>query len=185
MSEWQSKEEYVLNDQGLIWRGTHNQMKTTHWNFAQVGGCTVKRWWQLCFQTFILFLVSFSMTHHLHTITLVWGEHHRGLPLRSLQCGQAGSGRSVIWATIFIAILSLDHTSSSSFEIVMIPSKCLGTLQPLSTAKMIEASSSATGERTLAAALSPQAGTAVQLFSSNSIAPRGRSSLANAGFSPV
>lgn len=35
MSEWQSKEEYVLNDQGLIWRGTHNQMKTTHWNFAQ------------------------------------------------------------------------------------------------------------------------------------------------------
>lgn len=38
MPEWQSKEEYVLNDQGLIWRGTHNQMKTTHWNFAQVGG---------------------------------------------------------------------------------------------------------------------------------------------------
>lgn len=36
MPEWTSKEEYVLNDQGLIWRGTHNQMKTTHWNFAQV-----------------------------------------------------------------------------------------------------------------------------------------------------
>jgi len=36
MPEWASKEEYVLNDQGIIWRGTHNQMKTTHWNFAQV-----------------------------------------------------------------------------------------------------------------------------------------------------
>ena len=36
MPEWQSKEEYVLNDQGIIWRGTHSQMKTTHWNFAQV-----------------------------------------------------------------------------------------------------------------------------------------------------
>lgn len=29
------REEYILNDQGIIWRGTHDQMKSTHWNFAQ------------------------------------------------------------------------------------------------------------------------------------------------------
>lgn len=29
------REEYILNDQGIIWRGTHDQMKPTHWNFAQ------------------------------------------------------------------------------------------------------------------------------------------------------
>lgn len=35
MRDNQARQEYVLNDQGLIWRGTHDQMKPTHWNFAQ------------------------------------------------------------------------------------------------------------------------------------------------------
>lgn len=36
MKDRYSRDEYVLNDQGIIWRGTHDQMKPTHWNFAQV-----------------------------------------------------------------------------------------------------------------------------------------------------
>lgn len=35
MRENQARQEYVLNDQGIIWRGTHDQMKPTNWNFAQ------------------------------------------------------------------------------------------------------------------------------------------------------
>ncbi|CAG2110166.1 unnamed protein product [Medioppia subpectinata] len=29
------REEYVLNESGIIWRGTHEKMKPTPWNFAQ------------------------------------------------------------------------------------------------------------------------------------------------------
>lgn len=36
LPEWPAKDEYVLNDQGIIWRGTQSQMKTTHWNYSQV-----------------------------------------------------------------------------------------------------------------------------------------------------
>ncbi|KPM06831.1 transglutaminase-like protein [Sarcoptes scabiei] len=30
-----ARDEYILNDQGIVWRGTHDQMKPTHWNYAQ------------------------------------------------------------------------------------------------------------------------------------------------------
>ena len=30
------REEYVLNESGIIWAGAHNDMFTWPWNFAQV-----------------------------------------------------------------------------------------------------------------------------------------------------
>jgi hypothetical protein len=36
MRERDAREEYVLNESGIIWRGTHELMKPTPWNFAQV-----------------------------------------------------------------------------------------------------------------------------------------------------
>lgn len=30
------RQEYVLNESGIIWRGTHELMKPTPWNYAQV-----------------------------------------------------------------------------------------------------------------------------------------------------
>ena len=34
------REEYVLNESGIIWAGAHNDMFTWPWNFAQVSSIT-------------------------------------------------------------------------------------------------------------------------------------------------
>lgn len=36
MKDRDEREEYILNESGIIWRGTHEKMKPTPWNFAQV-----------------------------------------------------------------------------------------------------------------------------------------------------
>uniref|UniRef100_A0A1W7RB00 protein-glutamine gamma-glutamyltransferase n=1 Tax=Hadrurus spadix TaxID=141984 RepID=A0A1W7RB00_9SCOR len=35
MSDPEARKEYVLNDSGLIWRGSHNRLRPCIWNFAQ------------------------------------------------------------------------------------------------------------------------------------------------------
>lgn len=35
MEKEELKQEYVMADSGLIWRGSHNRMRPCPWNFAQ------------------------------------------------------------------------------------------------------------------------------------------------------
>lgn len=35
MSDQEARQEYILNDSGLLWRGSHNRLRPCIWNFAQ------------------------------------------------------------------------------------------------------------------------------------------------------
>ena len=56
MKEEQHREEYVMNESGIIFAGTYDNMFTWPWNFAQVR--TVQQWYSLelrLFSTTMLF----------------------------------------------------------------------------------------------------------------------------------
>lgn len=36
MKDNDARNEYVLNDNGIIWRGTHERLKPTPWSYSQV-----------------------------------------------------------------------------------------------------------------------------------------------------
>lgn len=35
------RQEYVLNDNGLIWRGSHSRMRPSPWNYGQVSRMSI------------------------------------------------------------------------------------------------------------------------------------------------
>ena len=48
LSEEVDREEYIMNESGIIWAGAHNDMFTWPWNFAQVSSYILSLWYESC-----------------------------------------------------------------------------------------------------------------------------------------